>query len=189
MSDDVLHLEIRKKIYKLLVVNPGLNLSTIAETLQISVALADYHLYYLEEKNLISIDKEGGYKRYYVKGSVGVEEKKILSLLQQELPLNIILVLLSAPRSKPKDIREKLGISPALLTYYLKKMIRYGIITEVPSEEKNQYVVAKEEDVVKLLISYKQNVLLERFKDTWTVDFPLSSKVASEKKKEAKDKQ
>jgi predicted transcriptional regulator len=182
---DVLHLEIRKKIYKLLLLNPGLNLSKIAELLNISIPLADYHLYFLEENGLITIEKEGGYKRYYVKGEIGVEEKKILSLLQQEIPLQIVLVLLKLPGSKPKDIREHLGLSPALLAYYLKKLVKYGMITETVSEEKNQYVVTKEQDVMKLLISYKSNVLLQRFKDTWTVDFPLSSKIKKEKKEES----
>jgi predicted transcriptional regulator len=182
MSDDVLHLDIRKKIHTLIVGNPGLNLSTIAEMLGISVTLADYHLYYLEENGILTIEKEGGYKRYYVKGSIGVEDKKILSLLQQETPLNIVLFLLNQPRSKPRDIREKLDVSPALLTYYLKKLVKYGIIAETASEQKNEYVVAKDQQVMRLLISYKQNALMQRFKDTWTSQFPLSSKPVKPKK-------
>jgi predicted transcriptional regulator len=182
MSDDVLHLELRKKIHNLIMVNPGLNLSTVADMLGISVALADYHLYYLEENGLLIIEKEGGYKRYYTKGSVGVEDKKILSLLQQDTPLQIVLFLLNEPRSKPRDIRENLGISPALLTYYLKKLVKYGVIQETTSEQKNEYVVAQEQQVMRLLISYKQNVLMKRFKDTWVTQFPLSSKLAKEKK-------
>ncbi|MFH1101478.1 MAG: hypothetical protein V1726_05550 [Methanobacteriota archaeon] len=185
--NEVLHLDIRKKIYKLLLVNPGVNLSSVAELLDISVALADYHLYYMESNGLITIEKEGGYKRYYVKGEIGTEEKKILSLLHQEIPLQVILFLLNHPCSKPKIIRETLGISPALLTYYLKKLRKYNVIIEDSSEQKKVFSVAKEHVVLTLLIRYKPNVLLERFKDTWADAFPLSSKVPKAKKREEDD--
>jgi predicted transcriptional regulator len=186
MSEEILDLETRKKIYTLLIRNPGLNLSTIASQLQMSVTLADYHLNFLEEHELIVVEKEGGYKRYYIKGKVSGEEKKILSLLQQDLPLNIILLLLKTPGLRPKDLKDSLGISPALLTYYLKKLVKYNIINELVSEVKNQYVVSNQHLIMKLLISYKSNVLLTRFNQTWSFDIPLSSKVAEEKKVEEK---
>jgi len=65
-------------------------------------------------------------------------------------------------------------------------VVTYGIINVFPSDEKNQYVIEKEQQVVTLLIRYKPNVLLQRFKDTWAVDFPLSSKVIEKKKPDNK---
>jgi len=179
---EVLHLELRKKIYKILLLNPGLNLSRIAELLSISVPLADYHLLYMEENELITIVKEGGYKRYYIRGEIGVEEKKILSLLQQDIPLRIVLFLLKKLYSKPREIRNELNISPALLTYYLKKLKKYNIVIENQRDEKKEFTLVDEKQVVNLLIRYKPNILLKRFKDSWTVDFPLSSKVSDKKK-------
>ena len=40
------------EIYRVIAKNPGIHLSKIAELLNISVALADYHLYYMEEKDI-----------------------------------------------------------------------------------------------------------------------------------------
>ncbi len=176
-----LDLEIRRKIYSIITSDPGVNLSSIAESLDISVPLADYHLYYLEQQELITVSKTEGYKRYYVKGELGVEDSKILSLLQQETLLKIVLYLLANPQSKPKEIRESIHMSPALLTYYLKKLIHAEIITVLPSEEKNKYIVLKEKQVVALLIRYKNNMLLQRFRDTWISIIPLSSKVDEDK--------
>lgn len=180
--NEVLHLEIRKKIYNLLLVNPGLNLSKIAQLLDISVSLADYHLYFMEDNGLIIIEKEAGYKRYYLKGKVSGEEKKILSLLHQDTPLNVVLFLLYQPFSKPKEIRDNLRISPALLTYYLRKLKKHGVVAEGVGDQNNTFYVVKEKKVVALLIQYKPNVLLQRFKDTWMKDFPLSSKISEDKK-------
>jgi len=179
---EVLHLEIRKNIFNLLLCNPGLNLSIIAEKLDISVQLADYHLTYMKGKDLINITKEGGYKRYYIKGEIGSDEKKILSLLQQDKPLEIVMFLLNNPKSKPKLIRERLKISPALLSYYLKKLAKYQVISDTNSSEKNKFYVLQPEEIITLLIRYKRNMLLERFKGTWITDIPLSGKIPKEKK-------
>ncbi len=179
--NEILDLEIRQKIYKILLANPGLNLSAIAEQLAISVALADYHLYCLEENEIITITKEEGYKRYYIKGVIGEEDKKILSLLQQETPLKITLFFLQYRCAKPKEIREKLGVSPALLTYYLKKLLRIGVITNNPSGDKKDFILANEQRIANLLVRYKPNILLQRFKESWVTDFPLSSKVKEKK--------
>ena len=84
---DVLFLETRKKLFVLLQNNPGLHLSTIAKRTGMSVALADYHLRYMVQNEIVTEIKEGGYKRYYVKGEQGTEEKKLLALLQQDIPL------------------------------------------------------------------------------------------------------
>ena len=178
--NEVLHLETRKKIYKILLLNPGLNLSTIAEQLSISVQLADYHLHFLEENGLITTEKEGGYKRYYIQGKIGSGDKKILSLFYREIPLKIVLFLLKNPHSKPKEIRKKMDISPALLTYYLKKLIRCDVIAERPGDEKKRFVILNEKQVIRLLIRYRPNILLERFKDTWVADIPLSGKISEE---------
>lgn len=180
--DEVLHLEIRKKIYKLLLKNPGVNLSTIAKQIEISVALADYHLHHMEGNGLLTIVKEGGYKRYYVKGEIGAEDKKLLSLVQQEIPLKIVLYLLNNPNSKPGQLREKIEISPALLTYYLKKLVRYKLISGSASGERKAYKILDEQRVLRLLIRYRPNILLQRFKETWMDEFPFGKKASFKKK-------
>lgn len=181
---EISHIEIRNKIYNLLLSNPGLNLSRIAQVLNSSVQLVDYHLSYLERVELIICAKEGGYKRYYIKGEIGTREKKILSLMNQEVPLRIIMFLLEKPFSKPKDIRNELKISAALLTYYLKKLLKNSIITQHPSGEKYRFIIVDENYIIQLLIRYRRNILLERFKQTWLDDIPLSSKTSKKKKEE-----
>ena len=178
---EALDLDIRRKMYKIISSNPGVNLSTIAAELGVSIPLADYHLYYLEQQEVIAASKLEGYKRYYLRGEHGVEDTRILSLLQQETLLKIVLFLLAHPQSKPKDIRESIQVSPALLTYYLKKLIKAELIAVLPSEEKNKYVVLKEKQIVALLVKYKENMLLKRFRDTWVQIIPLSSKVPEKK--------
>ena len=123
------------------------------------------------------------FKNYSLtEGKINFEEREILPLLQQDIPLRIVLFLLKRPYSKPRDIRNELNISPALLTYYLKKLKKYNIIIENQRDEKKEFDLVDKKLVVNLLIRYKPNILLKRFKDSWVVDFPLSSKVFDKKK-------
>jgi len=178
--NEPLDLEIKTKIYKIILTNPGLNLSTIANLLETSVALADYHLYQMEKDELIIIVKEGGYKRVYIKDSIGAEDKTILSLFQQEYPLKIVLYILNHPKSKPKIIREKIDISPALLTYYLKKLSKYGVIAANPNTKK-EFSVTDKKRITNLLIQYRPNILLKRFKQTWADEFPFGPRKSKKK--------
>ena len=121
--NEILELEIQKKIYSLVLKNPGLNLSKIAEFIGISIQLADYHLHYLERNGLVDSIKQEGYNRYYTKGDIGSRDKKYLSLFRQETLLKIVLFLLKNPYARHREIMDYLQISKSLLSYHLKKHI------------------------------------------------------------------
>ena len=164
---DILELETRRKIYDVIKKNPGVNLSTIADRLQISSQLIDYHLHYLEQHELITITKEAGYKRCYIKGDIGAHDKQILSLLRQEIPLKIILYLLRYPHSRHRDILQSLGISSPHFSYHLRKLLKHGIIEHSLDKEKQGYIVRNKQNIIALLIRYKPTTLLENIEDTW----------------------
>src|SRR5512136_827411 len=100
--DEILELDTRRKIFDLVSRNPGLHLSKIAEVLQMSVQLVEYHLLYLEKNVVVYAERESGFTRYYIKGGIGTADKKILSLLRQEVPLKITIFLLKNDNSKNK---------------------------------------------------------------------------------------
>ncbi|RLB08921.1 MAG: hypothetical protein DRG59_03795 [Deltaproteobacteria bacterium] len=58
--DKTLDLEKRRKIYHLIEKHPSLNLSSIAEMLNMSVQLVGYHTKSMEENALLTITKEEG---------------------------------------------------------------------------------------------------------------------------------
>jgi predicted transcriptional regulator len=170
--DEFFDLETRKKIYRLIEKNPGLNLSAIAEMLQMNVPLVDYHTRYFEKQELITVVKEGGYKRYYVKGAVGVAEKRFFELLRQEIPLKIVLFLLKNPHSSHGEIHQVFEISKSTLSYHLAKLVKHNIIgVRVHGDEKT-YVVVNEQKMVRFLVRYRPSRVLKRFKETW-LDFSI----------------
>ena len=164
---DILELETRRKIYDLVSRNPGLHLSKIAEILKMRISLVEYHLLFLERTNTIRGVKESGYTRYYVEGAIGISDKKILSLLRQEIPLHVILFLLKKDNSQHKDILKNVDVSPSTLSYHLKKMTDNGIIYFNEKDANHGYTILNKEEIVKLLVNYKPYDLFDSFKDVW----------------------
>jgi len=162
----------QKQVYQLISIHPGLNLSTIAEHLNIRVELARYHLQYLEKHDLLTTDKEEGFRRYYVKGDVGVKDKKYLSLFRQEMLLKIVLYLIKHPYARHRDILEEFDISRSLLSYHLKKLIKKGIIIQDTAEKASGYSIINQNDIVNFLIKYEPYKILEGLTDTWA-DFTM----------------
>ena len=165
--NDVLELEIRRKIYDIVAENPGLHLSKIAELLNMRVSLAEYHLIQMAKNQVVFPVKESGYTRYYVKGKVGTEDKRTLALLRQEVPLRIILLLLKQNTVTHKEILKNLDVAPSTLSYHLKKLITYEIIGAHNNSEEHGYFLNNREHIAMLLIIYSPYNLFESFKDVW----------------------
>jgi predicted transcriptional regulator len=168
MNNDVLELETRRKIYDLVAKNPGLHLSKIADLLNMRVSLAEYHLLYLEKNQMVTPVSESGYTRYYVKGGIGTEDKRVLALLRQDVPLRIILLLLKCVSSQHKELLQNIDVAPSTLSYHLKKLVACGIISVQTYGEERGYSVINKEMITRLLIQYKPYNLIESFKDVWT---------------------
>ncbi|MFH1101992.1 MAG: winged helix-turn-helix transcriptional regulator [Methanobacteriota archaeon] len=166
MNESV-ELETQKQIYLLVSRQPGLNLSTIAELLGISIELARYHLGYLEKNELVASSKEGGYLRFYLKGKIGVRDKEFLSLFRQEMLLKIVLFLLKNPSSRHRDICSFFHMSRSLLSYYLKKLVKRGIIEAVGEGNERRYGVVNKDEIVRFLIKYEPYKILDGISETW----------------------
>ena len=165
--NELLELETRRTIYDLVSRNPGLHLSKIAEILKIRTSLVEYHLLFLEKHRIVRAVKESGYMRYYIEGMIGKSDKKILSILRQEIPLRVILFLLKNDNAKHKDIIKNVDISPSTLSYHLKKMVDHGIIYLNKHDKNRGYSITNKEGIIGLLVQYKPYDLIDSFKDVW----------------------
>ncbi len=166
--DESIELKTRREIYDLVLKHPGLHLSKIAEMLKIRISLVEYHLLYLEKNEIFVAVKEKGYKRFYVQESrIGSSEKKILSILRQDVPLRVVLFLLKNPRSSHKEILRNIDKAASTLSYHIKKLVKKDIIDiQVIGKEKG-YVVLNEKKIIGIITRYKPYMVLESFKDVW----------------------
>ena len=115
-------LETQQKIYRLITEHPGLSLSTIASILHIKEPIILYHVRNLIKHELIMVIREKGFTRCYVKGTVGTKDKKLISILRQEIPLKIVLYLLKYPNSRHKEILEHFHLAKSTLSYHINNL-------------------------------------------------------------------
>ena len=160
-------IETQKRIFSLISNNPGLHSRKISIILKISGQLADYHLQYLEKKNLIYSVKEAGYRRFYIQGRIGQEDRKRLSMLRQEVPLKIILFLIKNPGSKHKDILRLIEIAPSTLTYHIKKLVESEIIEIKSRNDIRKYYIKNVNEIINLLVQFKPYSWIDNFSDIW----------------------
>ncbi len=176
MRDEVLELETRRDIYEFIMKYPGLHMREIHRQLDMPIALAEYHLNYLEKADIIQSMEEDGYKRYYVRSvsgkdtgpEIGYPERKILGVLRQGIPLQITLFLLDNGQVTHTKIASHLKISPSKLSYHLKKLLKLNVIRKLDRADGKGYVIENERYILRLLTAHKPSQdMLDEFSDLW----------------------
>jgi predicted transcriptional regulator len=167
-------LETRRRIRSVISQNPGLHLSKIAELVEMSVPLTDYHLYHMEKAAEIFAvkDKQGYLKRYYVPGS-GIDnvEKRILGLLGKKISLRIVLLLLKYSHLQHKDLMRLLKMSSSKLSYHLSILVENQLVISISHGENKGYELANKEQIIAILKKHQYHIVLdvvaEEFNDVW----------------------
>ena len=94
-------------------------------------------------------------------------DKKILSILRQEVPLKIVLYLIKNDNSKHKQILKNVDVSPSTLSYHLKKLVNSNIIYSDPYAEEKGYKIIDKEKLIRILLEYEPYNLFDSFNDVW----------------------
>ena len=76
MDPDILELKKRREIYEFISNNSGLHMRDISRKMNIPFTTMQYHLNYLEKKELIISKNDGKYTRYFISFEIGEKEKK-----------------------------------------------------------------------------------------------------------------
>lgn len=167
-------LETRQLIYNIVIQNPGLHLSKVAEMLEMSVPLADYHLSNMQKEGKITIvkDSKGYFKRYYIAESgIKNKEKQILEILRKKASLKIILFIMKFPNIQHKDIMEHLNMPSSTLSYHLIKLEENDIIETHPHGREKGYTLKDKAEIIRILKKYERHIELhlaiDEFKDMW----------------------
>lgn len=127
--NEFLEKQAQRKIYNIIVKNPGLHMSKITELLNMQISEVERHLLYLEKNKMIIASTEEGYKQYYSKDEiVGELDKKILETRQ-----GIYDLILKNPGLHQAKIAQLLSMRKSLAEYHLQYL------------EKNEAIIAVKE--------------------------------------------
>lgn len=176
MADNLLELETRRDIYDLVRREPGIHMREIQRRLDLSIALTEYHLRQLVKSGLLTSISEEGYKRFYPTTgadggelrALGGDERRMIGLFRQSIPLRITLYLLNDEPGTNSQIADSLGVSRSRLSFHLNKMLRQNVIRKLSRSEGRGYVLVDRERTLKLLIAYRPSPdLLDECSDLW----------------------
>jgi predicted transcriptional regulator len=161
----------RITIYEAICQYPGIHARALARHVRIEVALVQYHVKALIEDGLVEQHEQGGYTRYFPTkraGEKGVDalDVSLLSLLREEAPLHIVLVLLDQGGLTHKELAEETEIGKSTLSYHLAKLAEAGIIQRVPGTTRIE--LTQRERIQRLLAKYKPTPdIRATFDDLW----------------------
>jgi len=176
-NNNIFELEIRKIIYKFLTNNPGLHFREIQRSINIPASTLNYHLKYLEKRNLLIKEFENGYSRYFISQKIGKNDKKLLNILRETVPRNIVLYLFLFSDSSKNDIikfAKKWKKHPSKIGYHLnkhyttlgfhlKKLINDDVLESFTVGKEIKYRIKDPEDIIDLLIKYDKSILAEAY--------------------------
>ncbi|MFQ6106395.1 MAG: winged helix-turn-helix transcriptional regulator [Thermoplasmata archaeon] len=167
---EALDLENRKRIYDHVSRYPGTYLREIQKELGLEMGVLEYHLNYMERKGLLSSEIDGRLRRFYVRREIAFPDRRILGLMRQRVPRRIAIRAMLESEVSFEDLREEVGISKSTLSFHLKKMRSLGILQEKREGRKTFYSIRNEDDVARVLITYKSSFLddlVDRFVEVW----------------------
>jgi predicted transcriptional regulator len=160
-----LELENRRIIFQLIDRFPGIHFRELFRKLNISMGSFEYHLNILERNDLIYLKKEGHYTRYFTKGKLGEEDKKLATMLRNDRLRKMLFTLILNPGMSHKSLSMELGWPKSTTSFYLKKLLENSVVEErTQSAEKTTsksrkattgiYVI-KPDRIIHLVVLYK----------------------------------
>ena len=152
-------LETRKKVYDLVVSNPGVHLREVERLTNLPLGVVRYHLDRLQREDLIFTQEDRYFKRFFPKGRIPNVPTEYFAVLRQQSLRNIVLHLLNNPGSSHASIMASLSLPASTLSTYLSYLLRRNVIRREKSGKENLYYVQDEESVMKVLLVYRPNYL------------------------------
>lgn len=175
MADDpVLAVRARKRIYDFVRGNPGFHLREVARATGLSLTLVDYHLRFLEKHDLVVSEMDGEYKRFFPRSAPGTatgpalsaEEKAVLGLLRQRVPLTVVSYLMEREEAPHKAILQEVDVAASTLSHHLQKLVEAAVVERTPE---GAYRVAAPHRVARLMVDYDLATAdqVDRFVELW----------------------
>ena len=152
-------LETRKRVYDLVVQNPGVHLREIERRSNLPLGVVRYHLDRLQREELIYAQEDRYFKRFYPKDKIPSVQKETFEVLRQASLRRIVLHLLNSPGSTHQNLMNTLQLPASTLSTYLSILLKKNVVRRERKGKENQYFITDEESVMKVLVVYRPTFL------------------------------
>jgi len=148
ITEKTLESATRKRIYQFILKYPGLHKRELSRRLNIPKTTLNHHLDYLEKRGFIVVKPEGKYTRFYVANNVGNLEKKLIHILRQDTPCNIILYIATMACASQVELSKELELTSKTIGKHLKMLVDVGIIEPAIVDNGVVYTALEAENVI-----------------------------------------
>ena len=176
--DEIFTLELRRQIYQNILKYPGLHLRELSREMNLPKSTLVYHINHLLKRNMISINDSSGYERFFIKEEFNNKNKKLIALIREKVPHNLILYFCLYQKTNqrelidfakrwenhPSKIAKSLNKHPTTLSYHLNKLVELGIIDRIQKGNEVMYSLNDIEGIYDLLITYNKRLFGNNFK-------------------------
>jgi predicted transcriptional regulator len=152
----------RDEILETIRKNPGIHFRAVQRETGFATGQVEYHLYQLEKEELITVRKDGRFKRYFLYSTGDPVSTKLGFHIRIRCSREIIFTLLRKGSSDIEDFSLKCGKNPS---QFLKEMENDGLIVK----EGNNYRLFNP-DAIKQAIKKSKKSYLEELAES-LIDF------------------
>lgn len=124
-DSDPLEHEHRRTIYRTIAENPGVYLSKLGESSDVSLSTVRHHLHVLERENLIKSEKVRGKRRFY---PVEVDNTALVAALADPAVRSLLEALAVLGEARNDRLVEELGRSPSTVSHHLTSLEEDGLV-------------------------------------------------------------
>lgn len=148
----------KDKVHRFIAKNPGSYFREILRSLEIGTGNLQYALEMLEREGKVTTIKIGSHKHFYP-SDVDEEKKRILSILSQESPREILLFLSRKPGSCQTDVAKEIRCSSPTARWYLIRLETLRLIwSRRQGAEVKYYANTSVPELASLLRTYRPSI-------------------------------
>jgi DNA-binding transcriptional ArsR family regulator len=120
----------RTQIYNYIADNPGVQFRGLCSALGLPIGLAQYHLGVLIKTGLVSLIRDGRYKRFFQSNKFSRKQKLTISLLRHTTAKQILEALLHKKQLSHGELACEVSITSQALTWHMKRLEKTEFIMQ-----------------------------------------------------------
>lgn len=171
VENDPLALKSRQKLFELIRNDPGLHFREIQRRTGLAVGALQYHLSYLEKKNLLKVESSENTKRYFALQVNRIAGEEIaMPLLRQEKVRHLLLALLTSKNKTLYELSDITGIPYSSSSRAMERLVSAGLVERVKKNKDTTFKVTDPDNLSRMLVQYKSGFLdelVDQFVDVW----------------------
>lgn len=158
--EDVLEYEARRRLYRLILDEPGLHMRELERRSGMPLSTLRHHLRFLDEHRLVDAVEDKNLTRYFATTLIERADRATLAALRQEALRRVVLHMLArGGQARYDELREALALPTSTLAVYLQQLTHAGILARRSLGRESRYDVVDPERVIRLLHTYRASFL------------------------------